>query len=450
MKKVYDVIVAGAGPSGITASLSAARNGMKVLLIDKNAYPGGMNTAAMVSPLMTFHAGDKQVIKGIAQEIIDRLMQKNATLGHLPDPIGVVSTITPVDTEMLRLVYFEMLDEQQNINLLLHTFIDSAETENGRIKSINAVNKSGRSVFTGKVFIDATGDADLAAISKVECNSGRPRDGLSQPMTLMFTLGGVNTDKVIDYINKNPEQFILNQQCDLKKYLAVSGFFDSVSQARDNGDLTLPRDRVLFFQGIRKNEVLVNMTRIIGLSGVNAADLSAAECAAHKQVTKLFSFFKKYIPGFEHCFLNRIASVAGVRESRRIEGIKTLTSDDVVHNACHSDSVAVCAFPIDIHDPAGKELNWVRKEKDCCYDVPYGVMVPVKIKNLLATGRCVSASHEALASVRISATAMALGQAAGTAAALCVRKDIDFADVDIQELQGKLFEQGAVPGKKWV
>ena len=140
MKKVYDVIVAGAGPSGITASLSAARNGMNVLLIDKSAYSGGMNTAAMVSPLMTFHAGDKQVIKGIAQEIIDRLMQKNATLGHLPDPIGVVSTITPVDTEMLRLVYFEMLDEQQNINLLLHTFIDSAETENGRIKSINELS----------------------------------------------------------------------------------------------------------------------------------------------------------------------------------------------------------------------------------------------------------------------------------------------------------------------
>lgn len=450
MKKIYDVIVAGSGPSGINAALAAARNGMEVLLIDKNAYPGGMNTSAMVSPLMTFHAGTKQVVRGIAQEIIDRLKEKNATLGHVPDPIGMVSTITPIDTEMLRLVYFEMIDEEKNIKLLLHTFIDSVKVENGEIKNIGVVNKSGRYFFFGKVFIDATGDGDLAVLSKAEYNIGRQRDGLSQPMTLMFTLGGADIDKVIDYVYKNPEQFILNQQCDLKKYLAVSGFFNSVSQARQNGDLTLPRDRVLFFQGVRRAEVLVNMTRITGLTGVSTSDLTAAECEAHKQVGELLPFFKKYIPGFENCYLRAIAPLTGIRESRRIEGIKTLTSEHVIHNMCCEDSIAVCAFPIDIHDPAGKELNWVRKEKDCCYDVPYGIMVPLKLKNLLATGRCVSATHEALASVRISATAMALGQAAGLAASLCVMKNINFASIDVSELQKKLFDQGAVPGKQWL
>ncbi len=450
MKVVYDVIVVGAGPSGINAAISAARNGMSVLLIDKNGYPGGMNTSAMVFPLMTFHAGTQQVVKGIAQEIVDRLQDKGATLGHIPDPIGMVSTITPIEPEILKIVYFEMLEAEPNITTLLHTFLESAEVENGHVQSVTVLNKSGKATYKGKVFIDATGDADLSVQCSVDFQLGRKHDGLAQPMSLMFIIGNVDLEKTTEYVLKNPEQFILNPSCDLNKYLAVSGFFGMVAQAKKNGDFPLPRDRVLFFQGVHPGEVLVNMTRVTKRSGIDANDLTKAEFEAHKQVSVVVAFLKKYIPGFSEARLRSVASVTGVRESRRIVGQETLTTDMVVHSEENANSVAICAFPIDIHDPAGAELNWVRKEKSCCYDIPYGVMLPKKIGNLLVTGRCISATHEAIASARITATAMALGQAAGVAASLAVKEKVDCRKISAEKIQQELLKAGAVPGKRWL
>lgn len=450
MKKVYDIIVVGAGSSGINAAVCAARRGMSVLLIDKNGYPGGTNTSAMVAPLMTFHAGDKQVVKGIAQEIVDRLAARGGTLGHIPDPIGMVSTITPIDSELLKLVYFEMLSTEPNITVLLHTFLESVELEDGQIQAVRVLNKSGKATYKGKVFIDATGDADLAALCDVEFMLGRKHDGMAQPMSLMFSLNNVDLEKTTEYVLENPEQFILNMDCDLRKYLAVSGFFSLVAQAKENGDFPLPRDRVLFFQSVHAGEVLVNMTRVTRLSGVNAKDLTVAEFEAHKQVGIVTAFLKKYIPGFAAAQLRSIAAMTGVRESRRILGMETLTAEMVINSAECEDSVAVCAFPIDIHDPVGAELNWIRKERICCYDIPYGVMVPRKIPNLLVTGRCISATHEAIASARITATAMALGQAAGAAASMAVAEKKACGAISVPKLQKLLADEGAVPGKRWI
>lgn len=449
MKHVFDVIVAGAGSSGMNAAICAARRGLQVLLIDQNGYPGGTNTSAMVGPFMTFHDGDKQVVKGIAQEIVDRLAAKGGTLGHVPDPIGVVSTITPVDAELLKQVYFEMLAEEKNITTLLHTFLIDAEVRNNSVRSVRVVNKSGIQTYEGKVFIDASGDADLAAACGAEYVLGRKHDGMAQPMTLMFAVENVDLKETVAYVHQNSEQFILNKDCDLDQYLAVSGFFSLVEQARKNGDFPLPRDRVLFFQGVHPGEVIVNMTRVTKLSGVNGADRAEAEIQAHRQVDIVMTFLKKYIPGFADARIKAIASATGVRESRRIIGMDTLDTDRIINSQQNDNSVAVCAYPIDIHDPVGAELNWIRKGKGC-YDVPYGVMVPRKITNLLVTGRCISASHEAMASVRITPTAMALGQAAGMAASIAVADKIPVQDVDVRKLQELLWQDGAVPGKRWL
>jgi len=448
--KAYDLVVIGAGPSGTLAAISAARAGAKVLLIEKNGYPGGTNTAGMVNPLMTFHAGRVQVIKGLAQEIVDRLGKYDATLGHIPDPIGMVSTITPIDTEVLKIVYFEMLSEEPKITVLFNTFLLGSSFDEGKVNSVTVVNKSGISVYKGKNFIDASGDGDLAFYCKAEYTLGRTKDGFTQPMTLMFKANGVNISKIVKYVQQNPEQFILNSSCDLNKYLAVSGFFKEITKAKEAGDLNIPRDRVLFFQGIHPGEVLVNMSRVVGMSGVNAKDLSIAEVEAYKQVKEIMNFLIKYIPGFEHAYIQGIADVTGVRESRRIIGRKTLTIEDVLENREQEDSVALCAYPIDIHDPLGSDLIWMRKEQGSCYDIPFGIMVPKHFSNLLVTGRCVSAVHEALASARISATAMAMGEAAGLATALATKHNIPVADCDISELQKQLVLQNAIPGKKWL
>ena len=288
----YDVIIAGAGPSGCMAALAAARMGAKVLLIEKNAYPGGANTAAMVCPLMTFHSGSKQIVKGIAQEVIDRLAEKEATLGHIPDPLGVTSTITPIEPAALRLVYFEMFAQQPNITLLLHSFLCGVEVEAGNITRVTVAGKNTTTSYQAKTFIDATGDGDLAALCHVGFDKGRPSDGYTQPMSMIFKVGGIDFGKVISYMRQNPEQFILHKDYkQLDRYLAVSGFFDIVRLAKACGDFNIPRDRILFFQGLHPGEAFINTSRIIKLSGLSSHDQTIAETEAARQVEELLTFF---------------------------------------------------------------------------------------------------------------------------------------------------------------
>lgn len=450
MNEIFDVVVCGGGTSGVSAALSAARNGMQVALIEKNSCFGGANTTAMVSPLMTFHAGEKQVVRGIAQEIVDRLKERNASLGHVKDSIGMVSTITPIDSQALKMLYFEMLAEEPNVSVLLNSTITGVTMNKGFVEAIKISGKYGKMTVRGKTFIDATGDGDIISLAKEKFSMGRTQDGLSQPMSLMFKVGGVDMRQVREYIRLNPEQFIWNSECDVEDYLAVSGFFSLVKEAQENGDLSIPRDRVLFFQGVNEGDVLVNMTRVIRLSGIDANDLTKAEIEAHMQVDEIVRFFKKYIPGFKDCNLKMVASEIGIRESRRLVGDFVLTASDVINNREFDDSVAVCAFPIDIHSPVGKELDWTRKERFGCFDIPYRTMLPQKTKNLLVVGRCISATHEALAAARISATAMALGQAAGLASAMSVKENAKLHSLNISKLQENLMKQGAIPGKKWV
>ncbi|MGF7145385.1 ribulose 1,5-bisphosphate synthetase/thiazole synthase [Anaerotaenia torta] len=449
-REQYDVIVCGGGTSGVMAALSAARNGMRVLILEKNAYFGGANTAAMVSPLMTFHAGKRQVVKGIAQEIIDRLKEKKATLGHIKDPIGMVSSITPIDSEALKMLYFEMLGSEPNVSVLLNSIITGVGISNGIIETVTVTTRAGKQIFKAALVVDATGDGDIISFAKENFVIGRTQDGMAQPMSLMFKVSGIRMDEVRQYIRANPEQFIWNSQCDVNDYVAVSGFFSLVKQAQENGDLNIPRDRVLFFQGLKEGEAIINMVRVIKLSGVAPDELTKAEFEAHAQVREIVAFLRQYVPGFADCRLEMVADMIGVRESRRLSGMYTLTADDVINNREQPDSVAVCAFPIDIHSPSGDELNWVRKEKYNCYDIPYRAMLPQKTKNLIVTGRCISATHEALASARISATAMALGEAAGLACAICIKNATSLHKLEVSELQDNLRKQGAVPGKRWL
>lgn len=448
MKKEYDVIVVGGGSSGVLAAVAAAREGASVLLIEKSGELGGMNTAAMVCPLMTFHAGKTQVIRGLAQEIVDRLIAQNGCLGHIPDPIGVVSSITPIEPTILKQVYFQLLREYPSVELLLHSTVYSAEISEGRIQAVKCICKDGKRVFSAKVFVDATGDGDLAARAHAEFSEGRSNDGFAQPLTLLFKVGGVDLTVVRRFIEENAEQFILGKGVDLSKYIAVSGYFDAVKRAKENGDLNLGRDRVLFFQGVMPGEVIINMTRVIKCRGTSSEELTYAEIAAREQIDEIMEFLHKYIGGFEGAYLVESGDYTGVRESRRISGHYTLTEEDVLAGRSFDDSVACCAFPIDIHDPVSAGLHWVKASEGSFYDVPYRVMLPRKTRNLLVTGRCISATHEACASVRITATAMALGEAAGIAAALALKVGENPAEIDVSELRARIEQHGGIAGRR--
>ncbi|MEG2264274.1 MAG: FAD-dependent oxidoreductase [Acinetobacter sp.] len=448
--EVYDVIVLGGGSSGVIAAFSAAREGAKVLLIEKNGVLGGTNTTAMVCPLMTFHAGKQQIVAGLAQQVIDRLAARGGTLGHIPDPLGVTATITPIEPSDLKQVYFDMLADYPSLRLLLHTTLVDVVLKGEHIQNVRCVNKSGLHNYTAKTYIDATGDGDLAALAGTDYSQGRVKDGFSQPMSMLFKLGGVDFSAIRLYMQKHPEQFILRDGAFDQDYIAVSGFFDCVQRARAAGDLMIERDRVLMFQGVHPNEAIVNMARVIKKRGTKADELTSAEISVRIQIDEIVRFMRLYVPGCEHSYLAESGVSIGVRESRRIVGRYTLTSDDVLSCRQFEDSIACCAFPIDIHDPLGAGLDWKESDTSRFYDVPYRIMLPMKPDNLLTTGRCVSATHEAMASLRITATAMAMGEAAGIAAAIASKDDLFPADVNTSSLQQRIYELGGIAGRRFL
>lgn len=442
--KAYDVVVLGGGPAGITAAISAARNGASTLLVERYGFLGGMSTAALVYPWMTFHSavGD-QVIKGLAQEIIDRLQERDGSPGHLRDTIGFTYSLTPYHPEIYKVVAFEMLQEA-GVEILLHTSAIDVSGENGRIKQIVLNNKSGTTSVSGKFFIDATGDADIAYMSGAPWEQGNSNQKV-QPMTMKFRMKGVQLHEVKQYIKDNRDQFYektMFDQLDELPLTSISGFYQLWEQA----NLSIPREGVLFFAGPAEDEVLINVSRVSGLDPTNAADLTKAEYEGRKQVLELEQFFKKYIPGFQHASVSEVGSQIGVRETRRIIGHYVLNGVDVLDARRFPDVIARSGYPIDIHNPEGKGItaNFIREGG--AYDIPYRCLVPQKVSNLLLAGRCISTTHEAQATTRLTPSCMAIGQAAGTAAALAVQLNCANDEVPIDKLQSKLLEQHAELG----
>ena len=294
----YDCIVCGGGPAGICASISASRNNAKVLLIEQSGLLGGTNVLSLVGPLMTFHNELKPIIGGIANEIIDRLSKTNDTLGHIPDPLDFCSTITPVDVEALKKLYFDMIEEN-GVDLLLHSTIVGVEKKEGRVVSVKVANKSGVKDYQADYFIDATGDGDLCSFAGAEYILGRAEDHLCQPMTMPFVLGNVDLDRVRDEMRNHPDNFVLRNDYDFK-YVGVSGFFNEVNKAKENGDFAINRDRVLLFEDVKENQVTVNMTRVLKLNGIDEFERTKAEIEGRKQVYQAYDFLKKYVQVFRY------------------------------------------------------------------------------------------------------------------------------------------------------
>lgn len=441
MKKDYDVIVVGGGPSGITAALAASREHVSTLLIERYGFLGGMSSSALVYPWFTFHdLNGNQVINGIPQEIVDRLVERGGSPGHVRDSVGFVWSVTPFDKEVFKSLALEMLEEA-GVDLLLHSFVSSVQMSSQRIVKLNTTGKYGNAEVSGRIIIDASGDADIAFLAGAPCVLGRSADGKVQAMTLIFRLGGVKTEPIRQYFLDHPDEFhpaaVQVNSRDLP-FTGVSGFFKHWEKA----PASIPRDRFLFFIGPRAGEVTVNTTRILDIDPTNPEQMTKAELIGRKQVELLTAFMKETLPGFENSFLLETAAQMGVRESRRLLGQFVLSESDILKNTEFPDVVARCGYPIDIHVPDGAAMDLV--DFRTSYGIPYRVMLPHKIDNLLVTGRAVSSTHEAFASLRVTAPVMALGQAAGIAAALAAKQDLPPAAIDIKELQSLLREAKAI------
>ncbi|PYI53449.1 FAD-dependent oxidoreductase [Paenibacillus flagellatus] len=438
-----DVVVVGGGPAGICAALAAGRTGARTILIERYGFVGGMSTAALVYPWMTFHTAEgRQVIGGIAQEIVDRLMKLGASPGHLRDTVGFVHTVTPYEPETFKSLVPAMLREA-GVRLIGHSFVDEAIMSGRRIEAVTLTGKSGRLRVRGNVFVDASGDGDLAYLSGTPCAEGREGDGRTQPMTMKFRMKGVDLQAVKRYMLDHPDEFYAKTpfaELERLPLTGVSGFYKHWTEA----DLPINRDQVLFFTGPGEDEVLVNTTRVQGLRGTDAEELTEAERLGREQVLQVAAFMKRCLPGFERASLSQVGTQIGVRETRRVEGLYALRGEDVVRGAAFEDAIARSGYPIDLHDPTGKGVTEAAVRGDGAYDIPYRCLLPTRTDNLLTAGRCISTTHEAMATTRLTPSCMATGHAAGTAAALAALARTEPHLLDAAVLQRKLAEQGAI------
>jgi hypothetical protein len=433
-----DIVVVGGGPSGVAAAVAGARMGASVILIEKNGFLGGPLT--MHLPIQGLVNGDGQyVVEGIITEFIKELQSQKGAYHKLTQSPQTNNCLI-IDPEVVKLVCQEMvLDSGAQIQF--HSYFSDVSIGPNGPEAIILQNKSGRQAIRAKFFIDASGDGDVAARSGADFLVGRDSDGYPQSATLTFRVDQVDEKLMVDAILSDPQLYNLYEPSyealkSDKKHCMV-GCSNLVLKAKADGH-AVPFKKVLTCSLLPEGAVLVNMTHVSNVRCHEAADQSRAEIEARQQIPIIMDFLRKYMPGFQNAVLTASSHEIGVRETRRIVGEYTLTQDDLRSGKRFSDTIGLGAYPIDIHSPDGTTVDL---EHMPVYCIPFRTLIPKKLDNLLVCGRSLSATHEALASVRVMAQCMAMGQAVGTAAALCLRHGVASNKLDISLLQKELLKQ---------
>lgn len=414
----FDVIVAGGGFAGSVAALAAARAGAKVLLFDKSNCLGGAAVNCLVNPFMPYWTLDPETKERqiLSAGIFAEIVQDMEALG------GMHPASKMFNEEYLKLLLNRKLTEA-GVALLFHSTLIGVDEEDGHLASVTVSNKSGLQVYEASVFIDATGDGDLAVLSGCPYHVGRPEDGLCQPMTLCFRLDGIDKKR---FWQEKP---------------AMQKLYKEYQQ---QGRIRNPREDILVFDMPQEHVLHFNTTRIVRKNPVDAIDVTAAELEAREQVFEVFCFLRDNFASCKNAQLLMTAAEIGVRESRMIEGEYILTQEDLLAFTKFEDSIAACNYDIDIHNPSGSGTSHYYFPHGEYYTIPYRCLTPKGTDNLLVAGRCISSTHEAQASYRIMPTCATLGQAAGCAAAMAVKKQCGVKEIDVKALQATLTENGAV------
>lgn len=413
VSREVDVLVVGSGPAGSAAAIAAARSGAKTLLLDFMSVPGGISTAG----LMSHYTG--HVESRLYQEVLQRMEQRR----EAPAP-GVSRVV--IDPTSMALAWIELLEEA-GAQLLLYTMACGAIVEEGRVKGVIIQNKGGRSAILAKVVIDATGDGDIAASAGVPFVMGRESDGSMQPATLMFKVAGVDMNRAV-----------------------FPGAFETTVptakgelQALAKELLPYPAGHVLLYRTTHDGIVTVNMTNAIGVDGTTAEGMTQAELVCRKQIPAITRFLREYVPGYENCYAISTASLIGIRETRHLQGLYTLTEQDILACRRFEDWVVQGAeFNFDVHNMTGGSLDktgvQAKFPKDVKYTIPYRCFVPERLEGLLFAGRNMSGTHMAHSNYRAMPICLAMGEAVGTAAGIAVESGAALRDVPAAEIQKRL------------
>lgn len=436
-ERTYDVIVAGGGPSGVAAAVAAARYGCKTLIIEREACLGGMAALAGVPAFGPYTNGETDLIGGIGREILENLKKEcyiSPFYDRKPDRIEGLDWF-PIDPEILKRILDRMVKES-GCEVLFHTVVTGAKMEGTkvtgveipgaevrvteaaaeccgrRISEVSVFNKGGAENISAEYFIDCTGDGDLAAFSGAEWQYG-DENGRVQAGTLCFRVAGIDVAQFMEYADREGENGNLSVACE---------------KAKRDGHFPLDEGKVGGFALEADGVAGLNFGHVYNLQPLNAWDLSRAEMEAREKLPEYVAFLREYVPGMERCVLVQSGPYLGIRESRRICGLYTLTAEDYKNRADFPDSIAYYSYPIDMHASVPEENrecdDVYRNSKYAngeCYGIPYRSLIPKGFDNLAVAGRIISADRAMMASVRIMSACFATGQAAGTAAALCVR-----------------------------
>ncbi len=411
----YDVIIAGGGPAGVAAAYTAGKCGARALLLEQSGRLGGMATLALVGPLL-----------GEADSRIQREI-----ISHLGGRV--------VDFQKMDIDLYELLTAR-NVTVLLHsTVIGVLKDAAGKVCGVRMQCAGNIHEFRSKAVIDATGDGALAFQVGVPYEMGREDDRLCQPVSIMFTVAGIAPGRRF-CCGSEEEARVLHVGEKTWEELALA--------AQEQGFLPDTVSVVRLYSSRRDDENTVNATQVNYLDGTDAGDLTRGEITARKQVYAILEFLRRNLPGYENAFISNMPAALGVRETRRFKGMTRLNKADCLEGRTFADAIVRGAsFPIDIHNPAGGGQAAAQDvfahtgvaERVKPYSIPYGVMVPEQCDGLLVTGRCIDASHEALASCRVMGIAMALGAGAGAAAAYAAQHGCELREVPPTELHPILF-----------
>jgi glycine/D-amino acid oxidase-like deaminating enzyme len=428
-----DVLVVGGGAAGLAAACTAARQGLKVTLLERYGFCGGAAVAGLSGTVCGLYlarpgaAGTpEKVVFGFVDEFIEAMERRNG----LTAPVRYGDTYTRVHEP---LAWRETADEllaRHGVQVLFHATVIGVHAEGGeRVQGVRANTKQGSIDIRAHITIDASGDADVFAMTGLPTTVGA--DGKVQNPTMIFRLGQVDVERFLAAYG--PDSILPG---------AVS---EAVIEANASGRYKLPRAKVFLFPTPRPGELLCNCTRVIGRDGrelnpLIAADLSEAEIEGRKQVREYERFFRDQLAGCEHAVLLDTGVQVGVRQTRQIVGRETLTNSDVESGRKRADGIVRSPWPIELHSGNKPRLSWLHDDH---YDVPFGCFVPARGEALLAAGRCLSAQHEAMASARVTAQCFGYGHAIGHAAALAVRERIGVRDLAAADVRLLLNKDGA-------